>query len=157
MNIFRTLGVVSLVVSVVAGCKSAPVNKDDDVANRLIADKMAVAADAQRQYVALVAADKQVLDRKQASIETDQVDVDFIGIPQELLQTFAFRYGYKFIESGKQTASPLRVVNVHVKKTAPVELLRTVGYQIDNAADVILDKDAKAIRLVYKNLPSKSE
>lgn len=140
-----------LAAAALAGC-AAPSSTTDDTeafASRLIADKVAVAADAQRDYVALVNEDKTVLLRKQAAMESDEVDVDYIGQPQELLQTFAHRYGYRYIESGKRT--DLRMINVRMLKTAPVEVLRNVGYQVDSGADVVLDKNAKTLRLIYKN------
>lgn len=154
MGKFKKLGMAVAVIATLAGCASSPQPTTSDTeafASRLIADKVAVAADAQRDYVALVSEDKTVLNRKQASIETDEVDVDYIGKPQELLQTFAYRYGYKYVESGKR--SNLRTINVRVQKVAPVEVLRNVGHQVDNGADVVLDKGAKTLRLIYKNLP----
>lgn len=147
--------VLALAAVALAGCATSPVPTTQDTeafASRLIADKVAVAADAQREYVALVNEDKSVLSRKQAAMETDEVDVDYIGKPQELLQTFAYRYGYRYIESGKRV--DLRTINVRVQKTPPIEVLRNIGYQVDAAADVVLDKNAKTLRLIYKNLPA---
>jgi len=139
--------------SVLAGCVSspAPSSKDTEAfASRLIAAKVAVAADAQREYVAVLNEDKAVLSRKQAALDTDEVDVDYIGKPQELLQTFAYRYGYRYVESGKYV--DLRTINVRVQKALPIEVLRNIGYQVDAVADVVLDKNAKILRLVYKSL-----
>lgn len=153
MGKFEKLGMTVAVIAALAGCASSPQPTTSDTeafASRLIADKMAVAADAQRAFVALASEEKIILDRKQASIETDEVDVDYIGKPQELLQTFSYRYGYKYVESGKQ--SNLRTINIRVKKVAPVEVLRNVGDQIDPGADVVLDVGAKTLRLIYKNI-----
>ncbi|WP_460199014.1 DotD/TraH family lipoprotein (plasmid) [Xanthomonas campestris pv. passiflorae] len=140
----------------VAGCASNPSTKattaDSVQASRLIAEKVAVAADAQRQYVDLVRDDKVVLARRQAAIDTDAVDVDFIGKPQELFQTMAFRYGYQYVESGRR--SELRTINVRVTRTAPIEVLRNVGYQLGTAADVELDKNSKTLRLIYGDVPA---
>ena len=147
--------VLALAAVALAGCATSPVptTKDTEAfASRLIADKVAVAADAQREYVALVNEDKSVLSRKQAAMETDEVDVDYIGKPQELLQTFAYHYGYRYIESGKRV--DLRTINVRVQKTPPIEVLRNIGYQVDAAADVVLDKNAKTLRLIYGDVPA---
>lgn len=154
MGKFKKLDMVIAVVATLTGCASPtqPTTTDTGAfASRLIADKVAVAADAQRDYVALVSEDKTVLNRKQTSFETDEVDVDYIGKPQELLQTFAYRYGYKYVESGKR--ANLRTINIRVQKVAPDDVLRNIGQQVDNGADVVLDKGAKTLRLIYKNLP----
>jgi len=145
---------VLMLTVALSGCATSPVPTAMDTeafASRLIADKVAVAADAQREYVALVNEDRSVLSRKQAAMEVDEVDVDYIGKPQELLQTFAYRYGYRYVESGKRI--DLRTINVRVQKVPPVEVLRNIGYQVDALADVVLDKDARTLRLIYKNLP----
>lgn len=146
---------LALIAVALSGCATSPVPTTTDTeafASRLIADKVAVAADAQREYVALVNEDKAVVSRKQGALDTDEVDVDYIGKPQELLQTFAYRYGYRYIESGKRV--DLRTINVRVQKTPPLEVLRNIGHQIDAAADVEVDKNAKTVRLIYKNLPA---
>ena len=106
-------------------------------ADRLIAQKMAVASDAQREYVALVNEDKAVMAQRQKSLETDEVDVNYQGKPQELLQVFSHRYGYRFVESGKYRN--LRNINVRM------------GNQINAAADVQLDKSNHVLRLIYKD------
>lgn len=147
--------VLVLAAAALSGCATSPVptTKDTEAfASRLLAEKVAVAADAQREYAALVNEDRLALSRKQAAMETDEVDVDYIGKPQELLQTFAYRYGYRYIESGKRV--DLRTINVRVQKAPPIEVLRNIGHQVDAAADVVLDKNDKTLRLIYKNLPA---
>lgn len=136
---------------VLTGCASKKPSDGPDseaFASRLIANKVAVAADAQREYVAIVNEDAALKARKQASLETDEVDVDYIGKPQELLQTFAHRYGYRYVESGAQRR--LKNINVRVQRVPPIEVLRNIGYQVDAMADVSLDKNEKVIRLVFK-------
>lgn len=135
----------------VSGCASKPKVSDRDTeayAAVLLAEHADVAAKAQKQYVALVAEDKQITAQKQHSIDTDEVDVDFLGTPQELLQTFAYRYGYRYIESGQRRS--LKNINVRVNKASPIDVLRNVGHQITNGADLVLDKNAKVIRVIYK-------
>jgi len=146
----RGIVLATALAGALAGCASTPSVQDTETIaiSRLIAEKVAVAAEAQREYVALVNENKAALSRKQAAIEKDEVDIDYIGKPQELLQTLAHRYGYRYIESGKRT--DLRIINVRVQKTPPIEVLRNIGYQIDPSADVVLDKRAKTIRLIYK-------
>ena len=117
----------------------------------LIAEKVAVASDAQRDYAALLAERQSALMRKQLTLETDQVDVDYVGKPQELLRTFAARYGYRYVESGKRTT--LRTINIRVEKLSPLEVLRNIGYQTDVTADIMLDQKDKILRLIYKSDP----
>lgn len=119
-------------------------------ANRIIAEKVDVAATAQREFAAAVQEDKEMAVRKQAALETDEVDVDYIGKPQQLLETLAYRYGYKYIETGKRIE--LKTINIRVKKTAPLEVVRNIGHQIGQPAEVVLDKSTKTLRLIYKKV-----
>ncbi len=135
-----------------AGCATTS-SHDQDVthevyANRLLADKMAVAADAQRDYAALVAEGQARVERKQEMLQLDLIDVDYIGMPQELLQTIAYRYGYRYVEVGHR--AQLRAINVKVKNVSPTDVLRTIGQQIDRQADVVLSLPSRTIRLTYK-------
>ena len=135
-----------------SGCAdSYTKNKSDGsgFADQIIAQRATEAAKVQAEYVSLVNNDKAVLGRRQSSLNSDLVDIDYIGTPQELLQTFSYRYGYRYVEIGKYRK--LKVVNVRVNKTSPENILRNIGYQIDNAADVTLDQKSKTIRLTYKS------
>jgi len=113
-----------------------------------MADKMAVAADAQRQYAALLAEGQSRVERKQEMLEHDQINVDYIGMPQELLQTIAYRYGYRYVEVGQRTQ--LRAINLKVVDMSPTDVLRSIGQQIDRQADVVLSYPTRTIRLTYK-------
>jgi len=103
---------------------------------------------AQRDLAATTAEGQQQILRRQAALDADEVDIDYLGKPQPLLEAVAYRYGYKYVETGKR--GDLKTVNIRVAKRPVVEVLRDVGYQIDSGADVVLDKDAKIIRLIYK-------
>lgn len=149
----HSIVVAAALVGHLMGCATAPppvpTSQDTEAfASRMIADKVSVAADAQREWVALINEDKAIKKRKQAALETDEVDVDYIGKPQELLQTFAYRYGYRYSENGKKTR--LRTVNIRMKKVLPLEVLQNIGYQLGKAANVVLDKNDKILRLTYK-------
>jgi len=140
-------------IVLLAGCAFGPSRPADEVthevyANRLMADKMAVAADAQRDYAALVAEGKARVERKQEMLQQDLINVDYIGMPQELLQTIAYRYGYRYVEVGQRVQ--LRTINVKVEGASPTDVLRTIGQQIDRQADVVLSLPTRTIRLTYK-------
>lgn len=135
-----------------AGCASTPpvVGTADTEGNadRIVAAKLGVAADAQRDFVAMVAEQRSVILKKQAAFDSDELDVDYYGLPQEMLETVAYRYGYRYIEVGARTQ--LKPINIVIKKASPTEVLRNIGHQVDDAANIILDRNAKVIRLVYK-------
>lgn len=117
-------------------------------ASHLIAEKVAVASQAQRDFAQMQAEHRADIAVRQHQLDSDLIDVDYIGSPQELLQTMANRYGYVYVEIGRHTA--LKPVNVRFARTSPVELLRSVGHQVHASADVVLDKNERAIRLIYK-------
>jgi defect-in-organelle-trafficking protein DotD len=137
-------------VFVFAGCVTVAQDAaSESQSDKLIAEKVAEASKAQTEYSALLAEKHQQTLRKQASLETDIIDVDWLGNPNEFLAMMAERYGYRYIETGGRRK--LRTVNVFKRKSAAVEVLRDVATQIHNGADVQLDMDQKVIRLVYKN------
>lgn len=118
-------------------------------ASHLIAEKVAVASHAQREFAQMQAEHRAEIAVRQYRLDSDVIDVDYIGSPQELLQTMANRYGYTYVEIGRHTA--LKPVNVRFASTSPIELLRSVGHQVHASADVVLDKGERTIRLIYKN------
>lgn len=145
----RTLPV--LLVLSLAGCAIGPAPNpvtEEVYANRLMAEKMAIAADAQREHAALVAEGQSRIERKQEMLELDLISIDYIGMPQELLQTIAYRYGYRFVEIGRR--QQLRSINIKVEQTSPVDVLRTIGQQVDRNANVVLSLTTRTIRLEYK-------
>ncbi len=131
------------------GCATNAPQEDEDFASKLIAEKAAIAAGAQRDYASLLAEDLTTVQKRWAAFETDTIDVDYIGNPKELVQSIASRYGMSFSEVGKQI--DLRPINIRMKGVTPDALLRNVGNQMHAAADIVLDKPAKALIIEYKN------
>jgi defect-in-organelle-trafficking protein DotD len=125
-----------------------------DLSARIDAHEV-VAAKAWRDYAALGSDDPGTREQRQALLSRDVVEVNYIGKPQALLQTFANRYGYRYVEVGKRI--DLATVNVYVRNQTPIDVLRSVGQQIDQGADVDLDRDTKEVRLVYKNVPNEAQ
>lgn len=136
------------IVLALGGC-AAPAPQEDDFASKLISEKAAIAAGAQRDFAALVAEDYSTVQRRQAAFETDTIDVDYIGNPKELIQTLAARYGMSFQETGR--VIELRPINIRVKSVTPDAVLRNVGNQIHAGADVVLNRPAKSLTIEYKN------
>lgn len=144
---------VAMIGALLSGCANQSVaTSEADAAQarvrKLIADKAEVAVQAQRDLAAAKQEAKDQAVRKQATLDEDEVDIDYVGMPQPLLQSIAYRYGYKYLEMGKR--GDLKVVNLRVTRAHVVDVLRDVGLQVDSGADVVLDKDAKVIRLIYK-------
>ena len=124
-------------------------SSDSKMAESIIANQVSVATDAQRSYAALLAEDARISYQKNEELNSDVIDVDYIGKPLPLLRGFSNRYGYNFVEIGKKR--DLRIINVRMKSTNPEEVMRSIAHQIEYAGDVVLDKNTRVIRLVYKN------
>ena len=141
---------LALALTSLFGCASNNgLSSDSKMAESIIANQVSVAADAQRSYAALLAEDARISYQKNEELNVDVIDVDYIGKPLPLLRGFASRYGYNFVEIGKKR--DLRIVNVRMKSTNPEEVMRSIAHQIDYAGDLVLDKNTRVIRLVYKN------
>lgn len=149
------VGSLGLAIVLLGGCATVdkhpplPTSGSQYISN-VMADDVTQAVQAQQAFEEVLAENARTLSLKQKAIDTDQVDIDYIGTPQELLQTMAYRYGYRYVETGKR--EDLRVINVRVKKTSPVNVLRSIAYQIAYGAKVVLDKRTKELRLVYLNV-----
>jgi len=131
---------------------SPPPSSGSQYISSVMADDVTQAVQAQQAFQEVLAENARTLTLKQKAIATDQVDIDYIGTPQDILQTIAYRYGYAYVETGRR--EDLRIINVRLNKTAPINVLRSISYQISYGAKVVLDKNAKQLRLVYLNLPA---
>jgi defect-in-organelle-trafficking protein DotD len=140
------------VVVLLTGCAATPavvVTPDSEAhARQIVVEKVDAAVQALRELAATTQEGREMVLRKQAALDSDEVDIDYAGKPQPLLESIAHRYGYKYIETGKRTE--LKTINLRVSRARVIEVLRDVGLQIDSGADVVLDKDTKVVRLIYK-------
>lgn len=115
----------------------------------VIIQKASEATEAQNAYVTLVAEQQKSKEEQQIAFDTESIEIqDFIGKPQTLLKALAQRYGYEYKEIGQPRNLP--TLNLDLKNDMPIDVLTQVSYQINQMADIIVDKDQKAIRLVYK-------
>ena len=140
-----------LAVAALTGCAAQPAPAGPDTeafARQVLVDKVDAAVQAQRELAAATSEGRQMLLRKQAALDEDEVDIDYVGRPQPLLESIAMRYGYRYVETGKR--QDLKVINVRVQRQPVLEVLKNLGNQIDRSADVVLEKDTKILRLVYK-------
>ena len=107
------------------------------------------AVEAQQQYTLLIAEQRAQKEQKHSLFDEEEIDIqNFFGKPNQLLKALATRYGYEFKEIGAHKNLPN--ITVDEKKEKPLEVLHNISYQIDKVADVVLDKDQKTIRLVYR-------
>lgn len=131
------------------GCATQPVSQEEDFASKLISEKAAIAAGAQRDYAALLAEDQSTVQRRQAAFDTDTIDIDYIGSPRELVQSLASRYGMAYNETGRP--AELRPINIRMKAVTPDSVLRNIGNQMHAGADLILNRPGKSLTIEYKN------
>jgi len=144
---FALLGALALL----AGCASAPQHTTADTeafASRLIADHVGVASHAQRDFVAWEAEQRHDASQRYDALQTETVDVDFIGRPDELLRAFATRYGLMYVALGHR--EEVRAVNVRMTHTTPLDVIRNVSQQIAPQGEVVLDEAEHALRLIYR-------
>jgi defect in organelle trafficking protein DotD len=117
----------------------------------MMVQKSSEAVDAQQQYAMIVAENRDQKNQKQNLFDNEAIDIiGFIGKPNILLKALANRYGYEFNEVNASNKN-LPTITIDVKKQAPLEVLKMIGYQVDKVADLVLDKDARVIRLVYRS------
>jgi defect-in-organelle-trafficking protein DotD len=149
---FSQIGSVLVILASLGACASTPrerLSPDSPAyARSIVIEKVDAAVRAQRELAEATTEGAALRLRKQAALETDAVDIDYIGPPQPLLEEIAFRYGYRYVELGK--AVDLAIVNLRVQNAPVQEVLHNVGYQIESNASVELDTQSKTLRLQYK-------
>lgn len=146
--------VSALLVAVLSGCAvtKQPDGPDSEAqARRVILERVDAAVTAQRDLASAQSEAKASASRRQAALESDEVDIDYQGRVQPLLEALAVRYGYKFVEAGRRGGQELPMVNIRCTKKGVIPVLEDLGLQIDKGAQIVLDKDIKAVRLVYKS------
>lgn len=147
-------GGLLLLVLALGACQTSPdsdggTGPDSEAfARQIIIEKVDAAVEAQRELAAATVEGQQQILRRQAALDVDEVDIDYVGKPQPLLESVAYRYGYKYIESGRR--GDLKTVNMRVRKRSVPEVLRDIGLQVGDGAEIVLDRDSKILRLVYK-------
>ena len=149
---FLPIEAVLITAVTLSACASKPpqgVRPDSPAyARSIVVEKVDAAVQAQRELAAATEEGIAQRLRKQAALETDAVDIDYIGPAQPLLEEIAFRYGYRYVETGKVV--DLAIVNLRVQNAPVQEVLHNLAYQIDSSASVELDTQAKVLRLLYK-------
>lgn len=81
--------------------------------------------------------------------KNDKIVIDYIGKPQQLLNSIAIKYGYRYLEYGKYSHTP--TVNFTQYYTTPYDALVIINSQLQNTASVGVDLNQKMIVLSYNN------
>ena len=144
--------VAAVLLFMLVGCANQPSAQDETIvlADKLLHEKLEIASNANREYGAAILENHATLPRKQVVFEHDRLQIDYIGKPQALLQTLANRYGYEYIEIGKYADLP--TINIRQANITPEFLINDVKSQINETADVVLDKSSKTVRLIYRSM-----
>lgn len=146
----------SFYLILISACSSTNQPKNLDINSNEFIDAMLIqksseAVNAQQQYTMLVAENREQKTQKHNLFDNEEIDIiGFIGKPNILLKALANRYGYEYSEVGTNRNN-LPTITVDIKKQTPIEVLKMISYQIDKIGELVLDKDAKVIRLVFKN------
>lgn len=114
----------------------------------IISQRSQEAQDATNSLVKFTQQFNETLDYKQRSFENDQIKINYIGKPDNLLSSIAYRYGYRYVEVGNYRDLP--TVNFTDYWTTPQLAVTNVDAQLKETADIAVDKQAKSITLIYK-------
>lgn len=79
----------------------------------------------------------------------DKIRVNYIGKPQGILESIAIKYGYRFLEQGYRTDN-LPTVNFTDYNATPEDIVIAVDSQLQQTANIAIDKQNKTIVLIYK-------
>ena len=75
--------------------------------------------------------------------------MNYIGKPQGILESIAIKYGYRFLEQGYRTDN-LPTVNFTDYNATPEDIVIAVDSQLQQTANIAIDKQNKTIVLIYK-------
>ena len=143
---------MGLTLTGIVGCQSyyyVPSPKFDVESPLGILSKNAQDAVAEQQTYALTQRQfTENLAINQANFRKDVIIVDFVGDPQTLLQSAAYRFGYRFIEAGNIRQLP--IVNFHKRKLTGFDLVKNTALQLGKSATVEVDELNKTITLIHK-------
>jgi len=154
---FNLITRISLLIACVIMSSCAVNKKSQDVdpnskefIDAMLIQKSSEAVQAQQQYTMIIAENRADKNQKQNQFETEEIDIiGFIGKPNVLLKALANRYGYEYNEVGNKNNLP--TITIDVKKQTPLEVFKMISYQVDKVADLVLDKDAKVVRLIFRD------
>ena len=91
----------------------------------------------------------ETLGANYLDFSNDKIRLDYIGKPQGLLNSIAIKYGYRFLEQGYRTDN-LPTVNFTNYYATPEDIVISVDSQLQQTANIALDKQNKTIILIYK-------
>ncbi len=157
MSTFLKISTLSISLAIIcSGCANKkPSSLDSNSAefiDALFIQKSSEAVDAQQKYTVLISDTYAQKSKKQSQFSTEEIDITgFIGKPNTLIKSIAERYGYDYAEAGLSNANRMPTITADIKKHTAEQALKVISYQIDKVATLIIDKDNKVVRLIFKN------
>lgn len=156
------LAIGAVVLSTMAGCASnSLIGKESDLISHrasyeqpmsvlaIISQESQEALNAQKRLVAFRQADNKKLAIVNRDLETDEILVDYIGKPPQLISSIAIEYGYRFVEVGVRSQLP--TVNFTNQYSTPEDILIDLSAKVSPMAAIAINKNDKIITLVYGN------
>lgn len=90
----------------------------------------------------------QNLKIKYHDFDNEKILIDYIGKPDDILQSIAIKYGYRYLPTCQNISLP--TVNFYNYYTTPSHGLALIDAQLGEMASVHLDKNQKIITLQCK-------
>ena len=158
-----TKGFLALVcLSLVAACtpgkpykyKNPQVVADPDK----VSAQLAQAADKASQALQTLAAIEQTRSPEVTMQPADNVPVelrrgitlDWVGPVEDVAKIVANRASYAFVTIGEQTPNQM-VVTINVENKPIIDVLRSIGLQMGNRADIVVDATSRTVELRYNS------
>lgn len=87
------------------------------------------------------------IQQQQAKIDTDLIVLDYIGAPENLLNSIANHFGYRYLEVGAQRSLP--IVNFTSRQETGLEAIKDIAVFVDGYANINVDQQNKTVLLTY--------
>lgn len=157
MNTIHKLAVPFLTIfsMVVTGCSTLHDNSLSSLQVtapsplEIISQETQKAMNAQMSLTKYRQAYNETLAIQNLDFSKDKIRVNYIGKPQGILESIAIKYGYRFLEQGYRTDN-LPTVNFTDYNATPEDIVIAVDSQLQQTANIAIDKQNKTIVLIYK-------
>ncbi|MAQ70794.1 MAG: hypothetical protein CL565_01230 [Alphaproteobacteria bacterium] len=155
---FTALAVLCLVAACQPGkpynYKSPQVVADPDK----VSAQLAQAADQASQALQTLAAIEQTRSPEVTMEPADNVPLelrraitlDWVGPVEDVAKIVANRASYQFATIGEQTSNQM-VVTIDVENKPIIDVLRSIGLQLGNRADIVVDAATQTVELRYNS------
>lgn len=146
----------ALALFTLVGCNSVgyqdkakqPTALSNQTALAIISQESQKALHAQQLLTKYAKHDAEMLAIRQADFDNDKIALNYIGKPDALLNSIAIKYGYRYIPVGDKRELP--TINFNKYYTTPKDALALIDAQLNNTANIYLNKEQKLITLTYQ-------